>query len=152
MDGNSVPEENISSHKKLLDDSAITLQLKEEQLDIAKKWIETDKVNVYKETFLEEKSFTIPISREELVIERRPADSQTPEHKDISQEVIRIPVSEERVEFTKHKITLEDVSIYKQQLEDIKHIEAIIKKEKEKITTFGSPKVIDNETSSDIHM
>ena len=46
---------------------------------------------------------------------------------------MRILLSEEKVEFTKHKIALEDVTIYKQQIDDIKHIEATIKHEESKI-------------------
>jgi stress response protein YsnF len=38
-----------------------TLQIKEEQLDIVKKWVQTGEVKVYRETFTEEKTFTIPV-------------------------------------------------------------------------------------------
>ena len=44
-------------------------------------------------------------------------------------EVIRIVLSEEQVEFTKHRVALEDVSIYKQLIKDIKHIEETLRRE-----------------------
>ncbi|OAA84668.1 YsnF/AvaK domain-containing protein [Clostridium coskatii] len=124
--------------------NSTTLQIKKEQLDIAKKWIQTGNVKIHKKTFTEEKNFTIPVVHEELIIEKEtfiPADVQ---HKDSSTEFIRIPLSEEQVEFIKHKVILEDVSIYKQQIEEIQHIEETLKKEEAKIKFSGSPSVIDN--------
>ena len=119
----------------------MTLQIKEEQLDLAKKWMQTGEVKIYRESFTEEKSYTVPVKREELVIEKKNLASATTEHKDMPTEVIRILLSEEQVEFTKHRVTLEDVSIYKQQIEDIKHIEETLKREECKVKISGSPSV-----------
>ena len=109
----------------------VTVQLRKEQLEIAKKMIQTDEVKIYRETSVQQKSFTIPITREELVIEKK--DLTTSNNSSIPIEAMRILLSEEKVEFTKHKIALEDVTIYKQQIDDIKHIEATIKHEESKI-------------------
>lgn len=122
----------------------ITLQLKKEQLDIAKKWIQTGNVKVHKNTFTEEKSFTVPVMHEELIIEKGTSISADVQHKNSSAEIIRIPLSEEQVKFTKHKVILENVSIYKQQIREIRHIEKTLKREEAKIKVSGSPKVIDN--------
>lgn len=111
----------------------ITLKIKEEQIDIAKKWIKTGEVNIYRKSFMEEKNFTIPITREELIIEKKILNKDSPENKNMPVENIHIILSEDRVEFTKHRVDLEDVSIYKQQIEEIKHIEQTLKKEKAKI-------------------
>jgi uncharacterized protein (TIGR02271 family) len=115
----------------------VSLQIKEEQLSIAKKWISTGEVKITRATFLDEKTFTIPVKREELIIEKKSLVS-TPE-KDVTPELIRIPLSEERVEFTKHKVALEDVSVYKRQIQDIKHIEKTLRREEPKVKIFGSP-------------
>lgn len=137
----STPKQSIYDYSK-----DVTLQIKEEQLNIAKKWIQTLNVNIYRETFTEEKSFNVPVTREELVIEKK-NPSPISEHMDVPIEVIRIPLSEERVEFTKHRIALEDVSVYKQQIEEIKHIEETLKKERVKVKIFGCPKVRDESNS-----
>lgn len=125
----------------------VTLQIKEEQLELAKKWIQTGDVKIYKESFTEEKTFTVPIEFEELVIEKKNLISATPEHNDVPTEVIRIRLSEEHVEFTKHTVVLEDVSIYKQQKEDIKHIVESLKREEINVKISGSPKVRDESNS-----
>jgi uncharacterized protein (TIGR02271 family) len=132
----SVMKQNINDHSQ-----KVTIQLKEEKLDIAKWWIQTGEVKAFKETFMEEKTFTVPVIREELVIEKKVLDSSKSEHEEAPNEVIRIPLSEELVEFTKKRVTLEDVSIYKQQIKDIKHIEETLKREEIKVEIMGSPLV-----------
>jgi len=114
-------------------DTDITFKIKEEQLNIAKQWLQTADVKVYRETLISEKSFSIPVKREELVIEHVILSSSTKGQNDAAPEVIRIPISEEEVKFTKTMVHLEDVSIYKQQIEDIKHIKETLKKEEPRI-------------------
>lgn len=141
-------QETSKTKQNVKDDSNhVTLQIKEEQLDIAKKWVQTGGVKIYTETFTEEKTFNIPIMRKELIIEKKVLASATLEHKDAPPEIIRIPISEEQVEFIKHNVDLEDISIYKQQLEDIKHIEETLKREKVKVKISGSPLVKDESNS-----
>jgi len=125
----------------MIESSNVKIQIKQEQLDIAKEWIQTGEVKIYRETLMENKTFNVPVKREELVIEKKTIASVKIGHKDSLTEVIRIPISEEQVEFTKHMVTLEDISIYKEQIEDIKHIEDTLKKESAKIKITGSPKV-----------
>ena len=120
----------------------VTVQLKEEQLVLAKKWMQTGEVRIYRESFTKEKCFTLTVECEELVIEKKTPASAMPEQ-NAPPEVIRIRLSEEQVEFTKRKVALEDVSIYKQQIEEIQHIEETLKKEESNIKIFGSPKVRD---------
>ena len=112
----------------------VTLQIKEEQLDLAKRWLQTGDAKIYRETYTQDKNFTVPIKREELVIEKKAFDLTNTALRDVPTEVIRILLSEEQVEFTKHKIALEDVTIYKQQIEDIQHIEETLKREECKIS------------------
>lgn len=129
------------------DSTDVTLQIKEEQLQIVKNWLQTGEVKIYRDSFLEEKSFIIPVECEELVIEKKTLVSVN--QKPISQptEVIRIRLSEEHVEFTKHKFVLEDVSIYKQEIEEIKHIEETLKKEEVRVKISGSAKIRDELTT-----
>lgn len=111
----------------------VIFEIKEEQLDISKQWMQTGDVNVYREILMIKKTFTIEVEREELVIENTVLNAQSSNHRNINAGIIRIPLSEENIEFTKHKIALEDVSIYRQKIEDIKNIEATLKKEKLKV-------------------
>jgi len=125
-----------------------TFQIKKEQLDIAKKWLQTGEVNIYRETFTEKKTFTVPVRREELVIKKKVLDSADSDIKNMPTEIIRILLSEEHVEFTKHKVNLEEVSIYKQEIQDIKHIEETLKREDLKVKISDSLKFLDNSNSN----
>ncbi|SHJ01555.1 YsnF/AvaK domain-containing protein [Desulfosporosinus lacus] len=122
----------------------VTLQLKEEQLVLAKKWIQTGEVKIYRESFTEEKNFTLTVEYEELVIEKKLPFSATPEQNE-PPDVIRIRLSEEQVEFTKRMVSLEDVSIYKQQIEEIQHIEETLRREESAIKILGSPILRDDQ-------
>lgn len=136
-------QETSSPKESIYNNNDVTLQIKEEQLNLAKKWIQTGDVKIYRESFTEKKRFTIPVECEEIVIEKKILASAPKEHIDGSTEIMRIRLSEEKVEFTKHRVVLEDVSIYKQEIEEIKQIEETLKKEELRVKIIGSPKVRD---------
>lgn len=116
--------------------SNTNIQLHEEKLDIAKKWIQTGEVNIHEEVLIDEKNITVPVNRKELVIEKKDANGNV--------EAIKIPISEERIEIVKHPIILEDVKIFKRQYQDIKSVEETLKKEKLHVETTGDTAVIYN--------
>ncbi|GFP76135.1 YsnF/AvaK domain-containing protein [Clostridium fungisolvens] len=137
----------LSKNMTYKDIETETLELKEEQLNIAKTWLKTGDVKTHRETITVEKTFTVPIEREELVIEKRTFDSSSGKIKNTPSEIIRIPLNEERVDFTKHKVALEDVSIHREHIKEIKHFEETLKKEKPKVKITGSPKVVNKSHS-----
>lgn len=114
------------------------LKLHEERLDITKKRVQTAEVNMHKEIYTEEKTFTVPITHEDLIIEKKSMI-------DDKAETIRIPIKEERVEIVKHPVALEDVTYHIEQFQENKCIEETIKKENLKIDYEGSAKIIDKE-------
>lgn len=120
-----------------------SLEIKEEQLDISKQWMQTGNVNVYRETFIVKKTFIVDVEREELVIENKVNNEQATNHGKLNTAIIRIPLSEQNVKFTKHRVALEDVSIYRKEIADIKSIEATLKKENLKIKISGDLKIRD---------
>ena len=122
------------------DQTEITLQLHKEELQVTKKWVETADVAIYKKTYMEEKQILVPVTREDLIIEKRVFDPEDATDTEI--EIIRIPLSEERIEVTLHPTALEEVEIYKNQFEELIHICETIKKEKLDIDTMGDVKVI----------
>ncbi|MBC2582612.1 YsnF/AvaK domain-containing protein [Clostridium sp. DJ247] len=147
QDRGHITKGNDKISKQLIDDTnnSAKLQLREEQLDIAKKWIQTGQVTMHKEVFTEEKNITVPVTREELVIEKKVLDGKAPNKMDRHTEKIRIPISEERIEVIKHPLVLEDVEIYKHQFQETECIEKTLKKEQIHLETTGDPKIIDKE-------
>jgi uncharacterized protein (TIGR02271 family) len=135
---NTVVHPNNNTEDKLI------IPLREEHLNIYKDWIKTAEVSVSKETITEEKKITVPVLHEYLIISKKSLASNAGEEEDISNDTIRIPISEEQIDISKHKVILEDVKISKHQFEDIKHIEVTLKKEKLHMDTTGDA-IISNE-------
>lgn len=128
---------NYKNLKQVATKTDTTLKLHEEQLDIMKKWVQTANVDIHKEVSTEEKTLLVPVTREELVIEKKPLDEESNENT----EVIRIPIREEQIEVIKHWVVLEDVQVHKHQFQENKCIEETLKKEKLHIETTGNPRV-----------
>ncbi|MFC3886019.1 YsnF/AvaK domain-containing protein [Bacillus songklensis] len=135
----------ISEHVISGADHDVKLQLRKEQLDISKKWVQTGAVTMHKEVVTEEKTIVVPVTHEELVIEKKVLDAENPDDKSEHAETIRIPISEERIEVVKHPTALEDVAIYKRQFQQTEHVEETLKKEKVRVETIGNAKIIDKE-------
>ena len=93
-----------------------TIRLREEQLHADKTRVETGDVKVRKEVHTEHKTITVPVEREEVVIERRPATATADTSGSIKAEEIRIPVSEEKVHVRKETVAKEEVHVGKRKV------------------------------------
>jgi uncharacterized protein (TIGR02271 family) len=128
---------NISDHARL--------QRREEQLEISKELVQTAEVTSHKEVITKEKTITVPVTREELVIEKRSFDNDASNTDNETSEIMRIPLTEEQIDIVKNPVKLEEVSIYKNQYDETEHIEETLKKEIAHIETTGNVKVVDKE-------
>jgi uncharacterized protein (TIGR02271 family) len=108
--------------------------------------VKTGKVTIHKEVLREEKSVIVPVIREELVIEKEVLDEGGSNKIRSFIETVRIPISEEHIEVTKHPVILEEVEIYKRQFQETKHIEETLKKEKIHLETNLNPEIIEIKT------
>lgn len=115
----------------------INFQVRKEEPDIKRKWVQIGEINYHKVVVIEEKTLTVPLMREELIIEKKFTDSESPDF--YRTETIRIPLREERVEINKHTFDLEKVDIFKQQLEKTQSFDILLKKEEFFIKTTGNP-------------
>lgn len=122
------------------------LHLRAEQLAIAKVRIKTGGITVHKETHVEDKTLTVPVTREELVIERQAPAGNIAGEEEGQKETIRIPISEERIEVVKLPVNLEDVSISKREYVETKCVEEILRSEKLRVATEGGCKIIDEDS------
>ena len=115
-------------------DDKIKFKLREEKLDITKDRVKTADVYVRKEIITDEKTITVPVKREELVVEKKTIgnnqDSQT----------VRIPLSEEHIEVIKHPKLLNNVIISKKEYEQTDAVEETLKKERLTIDSKGDGK------------
>jgi uncharacterized protein (TIGR02271 family) len=90
------------------------IELREEELRVEKERVEAGEVRLRKEVVEENKTMDVPVTREEVVVEkrsvggRRPASGQVGEDEEIS-----VPVMEEQIEVEKTPVVREEVSLKK---------------------------------------
>lgn len=106
----------------------ISLQIRAEVPDITRKWIPIGQVNCHREVLWEEKTISVPLKREELVIEKNLLDSGSLDQSPCT-ETLRIPLREERLDIQKNTWNLETVNVYKRRIEENQPVELALKKE-----------------------
>jgi uncharacterized protein (TIGR02271 family) len=126
------------------------MQLREEQLEISKELVKMADVTSHKEVITEDKTITVPVTREELVIEKRNLINKTSDTDNEPTVIMRIPISEEQVEVVKNPVKLEDVSIYTNEYQGTEHIEETIKKETAHVETTGNATVVDEDAEENL--
>lgn len=120
------------------------LRLRQEQLDISKNKVQAGEVILSKDVVEEQKTVDVPVTHEEVVIERRSINNEATDSPIGSTESIHIPVSEEKVEVGKHTVVTGEVSAHKREVEETKKVEETLKREEARIDTEGNPNVVSN--------
>jgi uncharacterized protein (TIGR02271 family) len=115
-----------------------TLQLREEELVANKQRVETGEVRVGKDIVSEERTLEVPVTRDEVVIERHPVDRR-PSDSPIGDrgQSIELPVREERVELEKRTVVYEEVGVGKHELKDTEHVSGTVRREEARVERDG---------------
>ncbi|MNC32606.1 Stress response protein YsnF [compost metagenome] len=125
-------------------EEARKLRLREEQLDVSKNKVQTGEVNVHKEIVEEQKTINVPVSHEEIVIERRAVNRDSTAEPIGADETIRIPVSEEQVEVNKNTVVTGEVDVHKREIQETEQVKDTIKREEARVDKTGNVKVNHN--------
>jgi uncharacterized protein (TIGR02271 family) len=115
------------------------IQLREEEVDIRKERVEAGEVRLRKEVITEQRQIDVPVTREEVVVERRPVSGAEAEAGEIAEEgeEIRVPLTEERVRVEKRPVVKEEVSIGKQKIQDTQHVSESVRHEEARLENQG---------------
>jgi uncharacterized protein (TIGR02271 family) len=130
---------NTLSEGGFRDDSGRVIQLKEEHLRVDKQRVSAGEVKVRKEVRTEQQQIAVPVEREEVVVERRPASGAA--SGDLRAEEIRIPVSEERVTVSKEPVVREEVVVGKRKVKETRTVGGTVRKEDAVVEATGGAKV-----------
>jgi len=123
-------------------DSTQSIELREEELRAQKERVQAGEVRVRKEVVSEERTIEVPVTREEVVIERRPAaKGRTAEGRIDENEEIRIPLMEEEVRVEKKPVVREEVTLKKQQVQDTERVSDTVRREEARIERTGDAHV-----------
>ncbi len=113
-----------------LNDAQNNIQLLGEVLRVHKDRISRGEVILRKETITETQNVQVPVSREELVIERRAVDGNTPASGSIGDNSeIRIPLTEERASVDKSTVVREEVAVGKKSVEQVRDLSGDVRHE-----------------------
>jgi uncharacterized protein (TIGR02271 family) len=127
------------------EDASQTLQAHEEKLRVQKTPVEAGEVTVRKDVHEEHKTIDVPVTREEVVVERRPASGGKASTSDLTAgQEIHIPVREEQVNVEKETVVAEEVSVGKRKTRDTEHVAETLRKETIDVDAKGDVKVRDN--------
>ena len=121
------------------------IQLREEELLARKQAVQTGEVGIRKEVVTEQQTINVPTTREEVVIERRPASGQPSDTPIGEGETYRIPVREEQVTVEKQPVVREEVSLGKRQVQETQQVSDTVKREEARIERQGDVNVQGND-------
>ena len=115
------------------------LRLREEELQARKTPVETGRVQLGKEVVEEQKSFDVPVSREEVVVERHPVGRRPADQPIGASEgqTIDVPVREERVEVEKQPVVYEEVGIGKRATQETEQVSDTVRREELRMEKEG---------------
>lgn len=112
------------------DESGATVQLREEELAARKQSVETGRVSLGTEVVEEQQTLEVPVTREEVTIERRPVDRRpTSEPISGSSETLNVPVHEEQVAIDKQAVVYEEVNFGKRAVQETQRVSDTVRKE-----------------------
>jgi uncharacterized protein (TIGR02271 family) len=123
-------------------EGADRLQLREEQLDVETEPVQAGEVRLRKEVVTEQRNIEVPVTREEVVIERHPAAGREPAEGAIGEgEEVRIPLMEQEVLVKKTPVVREEVSIDKRQIQDTEQVSETVRREEAQVESQGNARV-----------
>ncbi len=124
------------------------LRLREEQLNVSKERVQTGEVGLRKEVVEEQRTVNVPVTHEEVVLERRPVSGGQVDNTPIGQdESIRVPVSEEQVEVTKTPVVTDEVSLGKRAVQENQQVTDTVRREEARLDQSGNPVVQGDNTT-----
>lgn len=123
-------QEIAGKKERLGSNETRSIPVREEQLEVEKQQVQTGEVRVHKDVVTEQKTINVPVSREEVVVERHPVSGEQVSEAPIGQgETIHVPVSEEQVTITKQPVVTGEVEISKRTVQDQKQYTDTVKRE-----------------------
>jgi uncharacterized protein (TIGR02271 family) len=123
---------NLPRDQERMEDQR-TMQLREEQLRTNKELREVGEVELRKEVVAEQQTLDVPVTREEVVIERHPVDRAEGARRAAGEigggETLRVPVRKEQVSVDKDTVVTEEIEVGKRQVQDTQRITDTVRRE-----------------------
>jgi uncharacterized protein (TIGR02271 family) len=114
------------------------MQLREEELRAEKRQVETGQVTLGKDVVEERRSMDVPVTREEVTIERQPVERRPSDRPiDEGDRTIEVPVREERVDVEKQPVVYEEVGVGKRAVTETQSVSDTVRREEARVDREG---------------
>jgi len=119
-----------------------SVQLREEELQARKTPVQTGQVNIGKDVVEEQRTMDVPVTREEVYVERHPVDRRPSDQPvTVGDQTIDVPVREEHVEVEKQPVVYEEVGVGKRPVTETKQVTETVRREEARIEKEGDVEV-----------
>jgi uncharacterized protein (TIGR02271 family) len=118
------------------------LDLRQEELDIHKNRVETGEVVLHKDIVEEEQVVNVPVSHDQVVIERKVVDREPTTEPITDEETVHIPVTAETIDVDKHTVVTGEISAHKRSVQDTEQVRDVLHKEVADVETHGNADII----------
>ncbi len=114
------------------------LQLREEELIPRKRTVQKGEVRLQTNVVEEQRTVEVPVTREEVYVERHPVDRRAAERPISDQgETIAVPVTEEEVTVEKRPVVYEEVEVGKRATQETESVDATVRREELRVDDQG---------------
>lgn len=124
------------------------LTLSEEELRVGKRQVAAGEVGVRKHVETERVQQSVPVLREEVTVERRPATGMGTEAS-IGEDEIRVPLMQEEVVTEKRVVPKEELVIKKHQVQGEQVVEDTVRRERAEVNRMGETGVVETDLDQD---
>jgi uncharacterized protein (TIGR02271 family) len=117
------------------------LTLSEEELDVGRREVRAGEVSIDKEVETHHVRENVPVSHEEVIVERRPATPGMGANARIEEGEIHVPVTEEELVVSKRTVPKEELVVRKQSVTEEESVEADLRRERAEVHQEGDVEV-----------
>lgn len=128
-----------------------SLRLREERLNVSKEQVQAGEVGLHKEVVSEQKTVNVPVTHEEVVIERHAVTDGRVDNTPIGEgETIRVPVSEEQVNVSKNTVVTGEVAVGKRAVQETQQVTDTVRREEARVDQQGNA-IIHGSQNDNLH-
>jgi uncharacterized protein (TIGR02271 family) len=117
------------------------MQLREEQLIAQKEQVQAGRLRIGKQVVNEQQTLEVPVTREEILIERHPVDHRPSNTPIGGNETYRIPILTEQVLAEKHPVVREELLVGKRAVQENSQVTDIVRREEAHLERVGDVSV-----------
>jgi len=116
-----------------------TIELHEEQITPRVEQVQAGAVHVEKNVVSEQRTMDVPVTHDEVVVERHPVDRR-PADQPISEQdtTIEVPVREERVTMEKQPVVYEEVTVGTRPVTETQRVSGTVRREEARVEREGN--------------